>query len=310
MLNQVACPTVQSPRSVRGATQGERVPVYRPTARWHIHAARPLGRPEGPDLTLAAVAAALHAIAPGLAAYSIAIVFIGYVVLGVSGFGSALTIVPLLALKWPLVTVVPVVLLTDLPSTLLLARLNVRGVRWSELGVLVPGIIAGASLGAWVARWTAQPWALALLAAYVIAVAVRRTGAVAPGHGAGRPWAGVAGVLAGVIESMYGTAGPVLVAWLSRRLHDPSALRATVLPALVAVTGCALTGMAVSGQLSQALVWAAFPFVFCTGLLGTTVGHHIARRLPAAVARRAILGLLFFAGTAMALHAWQMAWPG
>ena len=259
----------------------------------------------------ASALAALHAIPPGLAAYSIAIVFIGYVVLGVSGFGSALTIVPLLALKWPLVTVVPVVLLTDLPSTLLLARLNMRAVRWGELGVLVPGILAGAAFGTWIARWTSHPWALALLAAYVIAVAMRRARGFAPAHGAAsRPWAAFAGVLAGVIESLFGTAGPVLVAWLSRRLHDPSALRATVLPALVAATACALAGMAVSGQLAQPLVWTAFPFVFGTGLLGTTLGHHIARRLPPALVGRAILSLLFFAGTAMALHAWQMASAG
>ncbi|HKB54876.1 MAG TPA: sulfite exporter TauE/SafE family protein [Ramlibacter sp.] len=254
----------------------------------------------------ASVVGAFSAIAPGLAAYSLGVVFLGYVVLGLSGFGSALTIVPLLALRWPLVTVVPVVLLTDVCSGFLLARLNMRAIRWGELGALLPGIVVGAAVGAWAARWTSEPLALAVLAAYVIAVALRRARGIPPAQPRGLLWAALAGGLAGIVESLYGTSGPVLVAWLSRRLNEPMELRATVPPALVTVTGCALIGMAVSGQLAQPIVWGTFPVMFCVGLAGTAIGHRVAMRLPAAWIARVILALLLFAGAAMALHAWQM----
>ncbi|MEG0052037.1 MAG: hypothetical protein RR715_02105 [Comamonas sp.] len=52
--------------------------------------------------------------------YSAAVVLAGYVVLGITGFGSALVIVPLRASHWPLPEVVALTLLLDVPASLLL----------------------------------------------------------------------------------------------------------------------------------------------------------------------------------------------
>jgi uncharacterized protein len=254
-------------------------------------------------VTFDAVLAALGAVPAELAAYSIAVVFLGYLVLGVSGFGSALTIVPLLTLRWPLFTVVPLVLLLDLPATLLLTRLNLRQIDYRELALLVPGLIAGAALGAWLAHWTAQPWALALLGAYVIGVSVRGLFMrVAPPRASAR-WAPLAGAAAGLVESLFGTSGPLIVAWLARRFDDGSMLRANVPPALAAVTCCALVGMGVSGQLAQPLLWGALPLAVCVALAGTAIGHRLGARLPARLAARLIFALLALAGAAMLVRA-------
>lgn len=257
-----------------------------------------------PDLALAA----LREVPAGLAAYSLAVVFLGYVVLGVSGFGSALTIVPLLALQWPLFTVVPIVLLLDVPAALLLARLNASRIRWRELALLAPGLVAGAALGAWLSQWTAQPWALALLGAYVIVVALRGLFAVVAAANANPRWAPLAGGAAGVVESLFGTAGPLLVAWLSRRFPDGNDLRANLPPALAATTGCALAGMGVSGQLAQPLVWGALPLFLVAALAATSAGHRLAERLSARLASRLIFALLALAGTAMLVRAGLLHW--
>ena len=58
--------------------------------------------------------------------YQFAVVFVGYFVLGIAGFGSALIIVPLLAWDWPLAMVVPLVLLIDVPAAILHTGLNFR----------------------------------------------------------------------------------------------------------------------------------------------------------------------------------------
>lgn len=259
-----------------------------------------------PELALAA----LREVPAALVAYSLAVVFLGYLVLGVSGFGSALTIVPLLAMQWPLFTVVPLVLLLDLPAGLLLARLNASRIRWRELAWLAPGIVAGAALGAWLARWTAQPWALALLGAYVLAVALRGLFALAPAAPASLRWAPAAGGAAGIVESLFGTAGPVLVAWLSRRFRDGHDLRANLPPALAATTGFALAGMGVSGQLAQPLVWGALPPVLLTALVATVAGHRLAARLSPRLASRLIFSLLALAGAAMLARAALLQWQG
>jgi uncharacterized protein len=254
-------------------------------------------------MTFDAVLTALGTVPGELAAYSLAVVFLGYVVLGVSGFGSALTIVPLLALRWPLFTVVPLVLLLDLPATLLLTRLNAKQIDWRELALLVPGLITGAALGAWLAHWTAQPWALALLGAYVIGVALRGLFVRAAPARASARWAPLAGAAAGVVESLFGTSGPLIVAWLARRFDDGTVLRANVPPALAAVTCCALVGMAVTGQLAQPLLWGALPVAICVALAGTALGHRVGARLPARLAARLIFALLALAGAAMLLRA-------
>ena len=53
-------------------------------------------------------------------------VFVGYTVLGLTGFGSALVVVPLLAWQWPLPEVVALTLMLDLPASLMHSGLNWR----------------------------------------------------------------------------------------------------------------------------------------------------------------------------------------
>lgn len=255
----------------------------------------------------ALVVSALEGVPAILAAYSIAVVFFGYVVLGVSGFGSALMIVPLLALQWPLVTVVPLVLLLDIQSSLLLTRLNVGEVRWPELRPLLPGMAIGAAAGVALAPWTTQPWVLALLGLYVLAVGTHgllRVAAPFTFRSTNRAWAPLFGIAAGAVESIFGTSGPVVVAWLARRLDGPSEMRANVPAALAAVTSCALVGMGITGQLFQPILWGALLPLTAIAFAGTHAGHALAGRMSKQVVTRVIFVLLACSGAAMVLRAW------
>ena len=49
--------------------------------------------------------------------YPMGVVLLGYTVLGLTGFGSALVVVPLLAWNWPLPAVVALTLLMDVPAS-------------------------------------------------------------------------------------------------------------------------------------------------------------------------------------------------
>lgn len=253
------------------------------------------------------VVSALEGVPAILAAYSIAVVFFGYVVLGVSGFGSALMIVPLLALQWPLVTVVPLVLLLDIQSSLLLTRLNFGEVRWPELRPLLPGMAVGAAAGVALVPWTTtQPWVLAVLGLYVLSVATHgllRVAAPLTFKSTNRAWAPLFGIAAGAVESIFGTSGPVVVAWLARRLGEPSAMRANVPAALAAVTCCALVGMGITGQLLQPILWGALLPLTAIAFVGTHAGHALAGRMSKRVVTRVIFGLLACSGIAMILRA-------
>ena len=102
--------------------------------------------------------------------YPVCVVLLGYVVLGITGFGSALVIVPLLAWHWPLPEVVALTLLMDVPASLLHGGLNLRQVNFAELRRLLPGMAVGALVGLWLSSVLAASWPLLVLGLYVVMV--------------------------------------------------------------------------------------------------------------------------------------------
>lgn len=247
--------------------------------------------------------ALLAYLSAGDALFALAVVLLGYAVMGVTGFGSALVIIPLLSWRWPLPTVVPLVLLLDLPASLLVSYLNRRDVEWSELRPLIPGLLVGALLGSWLVALTAQPWALAVLGLYIMAVAWRGLTACSSSALATRRWAPAAGVAAGLVEFLFGTAGPVVVTWLSRRLRGVHTLRATTSMALALVSALVLLTMAWHGQLAQPLVWAAWPPLLLVAYAGVHLGHALARRVSTGGAAHIIWCLLLVSAGAMVWRA-------
>lgn len=232
--------------------------------------------------------------------YPAAVVLAGYVVLGITGFGSALVIVPLLAWHWPLPEVVALTLLLDVPASLLQGGLNLRQVNRTELRRLLPGLVAGALAGLWLHQVLSARWPLLVLGAYVAAVglqALRAAPVPRRTASAGRaPWAPVVGGAIGLVEMLFGTAGPLVVAWLSRRLPDMQALRATT-PVVIAASACTvLLTMGASGRLSQPELWQRWLLLMGVAVAGVLLGNRLARRVSPSALRRVICGLLVVSG--------------
>ncbi|HPU20144.1 MAG TPA: sulfite exporter TauE/SafE family protein [Alicycliphilus sp.] len=239
--------------------------------------------------------------------YPAAVVLLGYVVLGITGFGSALVIVPLLAWRWPLTEVVPLVLLLDVPASLLLGGLNLRHVNLAELRRLLPGMVAGALAGLWLSGQLPSRWPLLALGLYVAAVGARALRSAPPQpRPLAAPWGHAAGGAIGMVEMLFGTAGPLVVAWLSRRLPDVLALRANT-PIVITMSACAvLLTMGAAGRLSHAELWWRWLMLIVLAALGVLLGHHWARRVSAASLRKLICGLLVISGLSLVAHAVQL----
>ncbi len=169
-------------------------------------------------------------------AYAALVCVLAYVVLGLTGFGSALIAVPLLAWRWPLVEVVPMVLVMDVVASILLGGLNLREVRWGELRHIGPGMLLGGLLGLWLSARATSAWPLLVLGAYVAWVgvqALRTRPATAAPPRQPHPRLGWAyGGAMGLVLMLFATGGPLLLAWLARRGFDARAMRATT-PALI-----------------------------------------------------------------------------
>lgn len=227
-------------------------------------------------------------------------VLAGYLVLGLTGFGSALIIVPLLAWQWPLPEVVALALMLDLPASLMHSGLNWRRVRWAELRRLLPGMLLGTLAGLWLSHQLESRWPLLALGLYVAVVGVRalRQGRVT--ETLHPRWGVVYGTGVGMVEMMFGTAGPVVVAWLTRRLPDPHQVRATI-PMVISVAVLAvLTGMAWEGRMSEPALWQRWLLLIVPALAGVWLAH----RVPVPRLRQVICALLVVSGSVLAIKAW------
>ena len=236
--------------------------------------------------------------------YPMGVVLLGYTVLGLTGFGSALVIVPLLAWQWPLPEVVAMTLLMDVPASAFHSGLNWRQVQWRELRRLLPGLLAGTLLGLWLMQHMQARWPLLVLGLYVAAVGVNALRpASAPRAHPAPGWAGPVGTAIGVVELLFGTAGPLVVAWLSRRLSDVQQMRASIPMIITVAASTVLAGMAWEGRLSSPVIWQRWTVLIGLALAGVWLGHRAAHRVPVARLRQIICGLLVVSGCMLALKA-------
>jgi uncharacterized membrane protein YfcA len=234
---------------------------------------------------------------------SMLVVGVGYTVLGLTGFGSALIIVPLLAWQWPLPEVVALILMLDLPASLMHSGLNWRQVQWTELRKLLPGLVVGTLAGLWLTHHLHSRWPLLALGVYVAGVGWRALRAGQTHQALGERWGLVYGAGIGVVEMLFGTAGPVVVAWLTRRLPDPHRVRATIPMVMAVAVLTVLSGMALDGRLSQAALWQRWGLFIGPALAGVWLGHRLAHRVPVLRLRQMICALLVVSGSVLATKA-------
>lgn len=164
----------------------------------------------------------------------------------------------------------------------------------------------GTLIGLWLVPHLQSRWPLMLLGLYVAGVGLN---ALRPRTNANRPlaaaWAYPAGSAIGLVEMLFGTAGPLVVAWLSRRVKDASQLRASTPMIITVAATTVLSGMAWEGRLSDGWLWQRWTVLMGVALLGVWLGHRLAHRVPAARLRQIICGLLVISGVVLALGAWR-----
>lgn len=232
--------------------------------------------------------------------YPALVVLLGYWVFGLTGFGSALVIIPLLSWQWPLSAIVPTVLLLDIPASIAHTGMNLKHVRWRVVPKVMPFAIFGAWLGSRAHPWADSAWALSVLGLYIAWVAVRglrgQTRAFAPPSPLTNS---MVGTLMGLIETLFGTAGPVVMAWLTRQERTIENVRATA-PLLILITVCiALLGNGLSGRSDMDQILAKTLWLAPVALLGGWVGHRFNTRIQPITASKTIYAVLLLSGISL-----------
>jgi uncharacterized membrane protein YfcA len=225
-----------------------------------------------------------------------AIVLLGYTIFGATGFGSTIIAVPLLAHALPLIVSVPLMTSLDLFAATSTALRNRAQVAWPEFRAVAPAVVVGIALGATLlvhlpagAALTALGVFVTAYGAYVLSGARRLRRAP--------QWLGwPIGVVGGVFSALFGTGGPVYVVFLSARIHDKGALRATTSLMVTLAVWLRIVLFALAGVLLHAplllLVATALPAM----ALGLYFGHRLHQRLSSAGVLRLIAVLLVING--------------
>ncbi len=227
-----------------------------------------------------------------------------YFIRGITGFGSGLIAVPLLALHWPLTFVVPLILLTDFTASLILGGRNFDKVAWPEIKRLLAPGLTGVLIGVWLLVSLPREPLLMVLGSFIILYALRNL-LLDTEHPqlASTRWAWPAGLTGGAVGALFGTGGPPYVIYLSHRLFDKGQLRAT-LSGLFFLEGLArITAFTASGLLLHRELFIAYAGALPLTLGALWIGSHVHSRLTQAQMIRLISLILIGSGVALWIKA-------
>ncbi len=232
-----------------------------------------------------------------------AAVFVGaYVIFGITAFGAALFTVPVLSHFLPLEFVLPMCALIDMSAALALGVRFSREADWSELKWMVPLSLAGAVAGVTLLVNLPRQATIAGIGLFLVAYgvyALRQKEAV---RLVSRAWAPVAGFSGGVLGTLFGIGAPPYAIYLTHRMPDKLAFRATLSSMVIfSVSSRALVFTASGLMLADRL--AGFAVLLPFALAGLWLGNRIQGRISRAGLLRVVASLLLLIGASLLARA-------
>lgn len=224
---------------------------------------------------------------------------LAYIILGISGFGSALVTIPLLVHFLPLQTVVPLVVMVDFVATLTTGLRFREHVEASEIKLIIPAAVVGILAGVTLLAMLPRQATLVSLGVFVLGYGIYRLVARTPATGISRWWGVPAGLAGGLIGGLFGVGGPIYAAYMAARIPDVSRMRATLAAVFTFSTGVRVAVYLVSGLMLQSEVWWAFLILLPIMPVGLFIGHHLHNRLTRNQVSRFVSVLLVASGVSL-----------
>jgi len=158
------------------------------------------------------------------------IVMLGHFIKGLSGFASALFAIPLLVIFLDIRFVVPVFLLFDFISGLVLTIQTRKSIDKGNALLLLSGLVVGTAIGTYILVSFGDDILRRIFGVLVILFALKIL--IWNNEGAKKQiskiWAPVSGFLGGCVGGMFGLNGPPMVLYLTHQLKDKQVFRATL----------------------------------------------------------------------------------
>ncbi|MET0867099.1 MAG: sulfite exporter TauE/SafE family protein [Pseudorhodoplanes sp.] len=228
---------------------------------------------------------------------------IAYIIFGIAGFGTALIAAPVLAQIMPVASIVPLLALLDCLAAIVNGvklgdRIAKREMMW-----LVPLMIAGSLVGAWLLLVIPPKPMMLALGIFVVGYALYALFTPAARVGLKQAFVVPFGLIGGVFSAMFGSGGFIYAMYLSRRLDDKDAIRATqsALIALAAFTRVVI--FALAGIYADLKLLALALLLVPAMLIGLYLGHHITLRMTREQFLRVLNIVLIATGAALIVRA-------
>ena len=242
------------------------------------------------------------AIAPETLIVTVLVIFVGYTIFGATGFGASPLTIPVLAQVLPLTFVLSLAAVLDLTSGLMLGFHTRRQADTRELFALLPFTAVGLTLGVTLlVKLPRRATVLALgvfVGVYALHVIVRRR----PLHRLSRGWAAPAGVGGGIVGALFGMGGPPYVMYITGRIADPAAQRATIAQMVILNVGLRVVAFALAGLLASRTLWLAVMLLLPVALAGLWVGNRVHLSVTPATMARIIGAALLVTGAALVVR--------
>ena len=222
-----------------------------------------------------------------------------YTVFGLSGFGSTLISVPILAHFLPISFLVPLMVLLDLASAALLGTSGREHIAVPELKRIIPFMFVGFVVGVTALVRVPDEYLRPALGIFTMAIGLNSI--VNPRlHKIISPWWCIpTGIAGGAVATIFGAGGPIYATYLSGRLQDKTEIRSTM-GALISISAFTRAIVyAVAGLLLHAAIFIGglvlAPFV----LIGLKLGHRVHLGLTQEQMRRTVGVIVLVTGASL-----------
>ena len=238
-------------------------------------------------------------LSPWLLVVAPVVIIVAYTVFGLSGFGSTIISVPILAHFLPISYLVPLMALLDVASAVFVGTTGRKHLSKAELKRLMPFMFVGFVAGVTLLVGVPDDYLRVALGLFAVAIGVYSILNPSLVRTISAWWCVPAGIIGGAVATVFGAGGPIYVTYLSGRLRDKEDIRAT-LTTLIAISAFTRAAMyALAGLLLKAAILAGVavlaPFVW----IGLRVGLHIHVGLTHEQMRRVVGSLLLLTGASL-----------
>lgn len=219
------------------------------------------------------------------------------------GFGSGLIAVGVLAMVFPEIQdVVVLLLLINLPAETWVVWSSWREIQWRGVLLIAAGLAVGVPIGTWTLKLAEPAFVLTVLGVFLVAA-----GAAFLAAPQGRlrhvpTWVSVpVGAVSGVLGGLFGTGGPPLIFYYQLRGIEKAVFRGNLMAIFLLVTFVRVPSYAFAGLITGPRL-ASAAVVLPAVLLGTWIGHRVHLELDESTFRRLVSIVLILIGVMLLLR--------